>query len=106
MGIEGIYEITLKSQLGPKNGIFRVRQFKREIFVTFELLGRENKLIGREKEGHFEIKGGIMTPLGLKECKVWGTLISGKIEAEIIIGSKEYPIIGEKLENVLKGEKE
>ncbi len=104
MGMEGSYRITLKSQLGPKNGIFVVSEQEKKLLVTFTFLGRENILIGREKTGNFKIEGEITTPLGLRQCQVKGHLNSIGLSADIIINGKSYPITGMKVDDKLERE--
>ena len=104
--MEGNYRITLKSQLGPKCGIFCFKQVKRKLFVNFTFLGHENRMTGKEEAGEFEIKGKIMTTLGLRECKISGNALGDEIDAEMFIDSKIYQLTGMKLDNDLKGEDE
>lgn len=106
METQGSYEITLKSQLGLKNGNFVFSWHNEELIATFTFLGRENILHGKEKGGTFEVNGEIATPLGLRECKVVGALAGSGFNGEIMINGEIYPIKGVKLKSDLKGDEE
>jgi hypothetical protein len=101
-----IYEIILKSQLGPKFGTLVLKRNKKKTLATLIFLGHENILGGCIKEEELALKGKIITPLGVKDCFVAGTLAGDEIHGEITIGTRNYQVTGKKNREalVIKGE--
>lgn len=96
MDMDASYEIILKSQLGPKFGTLVLKRNRKRTLATFAFIGHENILEGCMKEENLELKGQIITPLGLRECFVAGIIAGDEIRAEITIETINYQVTGKK----------
>ena len=90
------YAIILRSQLGPKCGILRIRSSEDHLLGILELLGHKSLLAGKTmNEGSsFEFHGKMWTPLGKVECRISGNRGNKIINGELNINHKVYELSG------------
>jgi hypothetical protein len=93
------YIIVLKSQLGPKSGTLKIRESRGErLWGILDLLGHKSLLVGKiSNEGKdIELKGRIMTPLGLSTCMLSATKEENELTGEFKVENKFYEISGKR----------
>ncbi|MEG1584523.1 MAG: hypothetical protein RR361_05680 [Anaerovorax sp.] len=92
------YNITLRSQLGPKSGTLQIKEAKVNVFGVLDVLGHENVLVGRKGKDEFtlSLKGRIRTPLGISKCEVQGGMTEEGFDGRIIIEDKTYEMTGKR----------
>ena len=98
------YEIILKSQLGPKNGSFRIRKSGERLTGILNLLEHKSLLAGSslEKDGTFELRGRMWTPLGKADCMLVGVLGERMIRGTLNVNGYPYELSGREQVSILK----
>lgn len=98
--LNGTYRLTLRSQMGPRQGVLVLANSDHGLNGRLELLGFENEISqGHTDENNFAFTINLHTLLGDRQITVTGQTACRSVSGEFILGKTVLPFTGVRIDS-------